>query len=306
MHNPRVFCAASILSTMFFMHASSVAACGAFDIGCEARETIQNPGKKIGAIPGKIGGQWDTTRQDIHNGLDHVNPQINRSLSDLDRARLNFQSQVFTGPALEQWLIQSRNDAMNGSMPMPDQIKQAMNGWYTPQQMANVHYKIGDGGALNLGNWATRYGDASAITLIDVIVFRNAGWAENYATWAHELKHITQYQDWGVHSFAVQYMQSWNSVETPAYEVQNRYQAALDAGQIPGVSATNQPQPNINQPGLPPPNSFPPQPQFANQNQPAPKCYLGPQPNNFCFMQPGFYQFRSPCNCGGIQGMVGY
>jgi hypothetical protein len=242
MGNSRTYGAALLFTpTILLAFATPAVSCGAFDVGCEVRETLQNPGAKLGAIPGKIGGQWDTTRQDIHNGLDRINPQINQSLRDFDRARIAFQSQVFTGPALEQWLIQSRNDAMNGAIPMPDNIKLAMNGWYLPQQMANVYYKIGDGGALNLGNAATRYGEAAAITLIDVIVFRDAGWASDIPTWAHELKHITQYQDWGVHSFAVQYMQSWNSVEGPAYDVQNRYAAALSAGQIPDAGASNQP-----------------------------------------------------------------
>lgn len=301
MRNFRGFGTALLFATTILLgHGRPAVACGAWDIGCEARETLQNPVKKVEAIPGKIGNQWDTTRQDIHNGLDNINPQINQSLRDFDRARINFQSQVFTGPALEQWLIQSRNDAMNGAMPMPDQIKQAMNGWYSPQQMSNVFYKIGDGGALNLGNAATGYGEAAAITLIDVIVFRDANWAGDYATWAHELKHITQYQDWGVHSFAVQYMQSWNSVENPAYGVQRQYQAALDAGQISIASAAIQPPP-VPQPPPPAP------PQFASQNQPPLKCYLGPQPNNFCFMQPGvFFQFGSPCTCGTWQGRVGY
>ena len=306
MGNSRSFGAALLFTpTILFAFATPAVACGAFDVICEAQETVQNPGAKLGAIPGKIGNQWDTTRQDIHNGLDNIDPRINQSLRDIDRARINFQSQVFTGPALEQWLNQSRNDAMNGAMPMPDTIKQAMNGWYSPQQMANVYYKIGDGGALNLGNAATRYGEAAAITLIDVIVFRDAGWAADLPTWAHELKHVTQFQDWGVHSFAVQYMQSWNTVEGPAYDVQSRYHAALNAGQIPGARATNQSPPFPPLPQTYPAPSTPTQ--FANQSQPQAKCYLGPQPSNFCFMQPGFYQFGSPCTCGGMwQGRVGY
>jgi hypothetical protein len=169
--------------------------------------------------------------------------------------------------------------------------------------MANVYYKIGDGGALNLGNAATRYGEASAITLIDVIVFRDSGWANDLATSAHELKHITQYQDWGVHSFAVQYMQSWNSVEDPAYEVQNRYQAALTSGQVQNLSSNNQPLPGPSSATIP--NRYPVSAPTA-ANLPGAKCYLGPQPSNFCFMQPGNYQFASPCFCGVMQGRVGY
>jgi hypothetical protein len=59
------------------------------------------------------------------------------------------------------------------------------------------------------------------VTLVDIIVFRTAEAAEtNVALWAHELKHVQQYQEWGVNGFAQRYTQDFNTVEAPAYQVQ--------------------------------------------------------------------------------------
>ncbi|MGV8861715.1 MAG: eCIS core domain-containing protein, partial [Pseudomonas sp.] len=63
--------------------------------------------------------------------------------------------------------------------------------------------------------------DVGAVTLIDIILFRDAQTAEqSIALWAHELKHVQQYQEWGVDGFAQRYTQDFNAVEAPAYAIQ--------------------------------------------------------------------------------------
>jgi hypothetical protein len=145
---------------------------------------------------------------------------------DIDQMRLKFLASVFTGPALEQWFIASRDSAMNGAMAMPPEMRRALQGWYTPGLMDKVRFKIGDGGALNLANNSIRVGNANAVTLIDVIIFKGPSEAVCPSLWAHEMKHVQQFEEWGVHSFAVQYTQSWNGVEDPAYDVERRYHQA--------------------------------------------------------------------------------
>jgi hypothetical protein len=152
--------------------------------------------------------------------------QLRQVGRDIDRMRLEFQSSVFTGPALEQWLIASRNSAMNGAMVMPPEMRNALQGWYDPALMNKVRFKIGDGGELNLANNAIRLRDVAAVTLIDVIVFKGPEEAVCPSLWVHEMKHLQQFEEWGVHSFAVQYMRSWNGVEDPAYAVERQYAQA--------------------------------------------------------------------------------
>ena len=104
---------------------------------------------------GKIIRQGQT---DISNGLDRIDPRITQIGRDIDRWRLEFQSSVFTRPALEQWLWASRNSAIGTSMPMPWNIRQALQGWYPDNLLNKARFKVGDGGALNLANNSIRYG----------------------------------------------------------------------------------------------------------------------------------------------------
>jgi hypothetical protein len=55
---------------------------------------------------------------------------------------------------------------------------------------------------LLLGN-----GAVAAVTLGDVILFRDAYLAEDPVLWAHELTHVEQYQRLGVETFTAQYLQ---------------------------------------------------------------------------------------------------
>jgi Domain of unknown function (DUF4157) len=121
-------------------------------------------------------------------------------------------------------------------MPIPPQIRQDLAGYATEDSMNRVRYKVGDNGFLNLARMIEQGGFASAVTLIDVIVFRGPSEANDRSVWAHELKHVDQYRDWGVHSFAIQYARDYNSVEGPAYAQGNGYRAWA---QSHGISVTN-------------------------------------------------------------------
>ncbi|SDJ88573.1 protein of unknown function [Bradyrhizobium sp. Rc2d] len=195
--------------------------------------------------------------KDIPNVPRNVVRETENVGREIDRMRLELQSSIFTGPALEQWIKASRDTAINGAMPMPPNIRQALSGWYSEALMNKVRYKAGDGGALNLANNSIRIGHAEAVTLIDVIVFKGPSEAQDPALWAHEMKHVEQYDSWGVHSFAVQYMRSWNGVEDPAYAIQAEYQ------NNPGPKFANQvagPPPQM------PGQQFPPQ-QYQQMGQ---------------------------------------
>lgn len=281
-------------------------ACGRWDIVCEARETIKAPGTKIPQAGKNLERTWNQARTDLSNGLNRIDPRITQMSRDFDALRLKFQSEVFTGPALEQWLNASRDTARRNAQPVPQDVREVLRGWYPDDLFNNVRWKIGDGGAVNLANNALNYGHADAITLIDTIVFKNVDAASDFSIWAHEMRHVQQFKDWGVHSFAVQYMRSWNSVENPAYEVQNRF---IDAWkQQNSNSNTIQaappgPTPNIILPGPPPQQTM----QRQSMNN---VCVVGPQPAARCLL-PSFQPLQSYCSCvapNGItfNGMVDY
>jgi hypothetical protein len=129
------------------------------------------------------------------------------------------------GDALAAWINGSRNTAINTSQPIPPQIRQALTGYIANNVMDRARFKVGDNGILNLAGLTVRnFGDVSAVTVNDVIVFRNAADAyNNPSLWAHELTHVQQYMEWGVHTFAVRYVRNYHDVEDHAYAVGNGY-----------------------------------------------------------------------------------
>lgn len=153
---------------------------------------------------------------------------------EIDRMRLEFNA-VSGAPALALWLQQSRNNAINGAVPIPADIRQRLGGFYDEDIYNRVRFKIGDGGAVNLANLSINYGEARAIVLIDVVVFKDEDAARDAVLWAHELKHIQQYRDWGVHDFAIRYLRSWNGVENEAnFAEENFRRGGANAHNSPG------------------------------------------------------------------------
>jgi len=125
-------------------------------------------------------------------------------------------------PALALWLTQARDEADNaGTQPIPANIRQQLLRWYEPSVLDIARYKVSDNGQFSAASAMLQNPDVGAVTLIDVILFRDAQDAEqNLALWAHELKHMQQYQEWGVEGFAQRYTQDFNAVEAPAYAIQ--------------------------------------------------------------------------------------
>lgn len=197
------------------------------------------------------------------------------------------QAQV-VGLPLEQWFNASRGASINGAAPIPWQIRQALDGFSDRDAMDRVRYRIQDDGAFNLAHiieqW--RLYDVTAVTLIDVVVFRGPSEANEPCIWAHELTHVAQFRDWGVHSFAISYARDPNSAENDAYAKERDCH----------VWITN------HQPRFLPPQQFPPR--FV---QPAlgAFCYtpygrFGPGPN-----QPLGAACYVPTPNGPIWGQVG-
>lgn len=125
-------------------------------------------------------------------------------------------------PALAMWLTQARADAASaGIQPIPPHIREQLLRWYDPSVLDTARYKVSDNGQFNAATAMLQNPDVGAVTLIDIILFRDAQSAEqDIALWAHELKHVQQYQEWGVEGFAQRYTQDFNAVEAPAYAIQ--------------------------------------------------------------------------------------
>jgi hypothetical protein len=144
---------------------------------------------------------------------------------DIDRARLEAQVQA-GAPVFQSWLNESRSNARrSGTSPIPPNVRAQLQGFYDELTLNRASFKVGDPGVFNLANLSIQYGGAGAVTLIDTIVFRDGHDAQNNASlWAHELKHVQQFNSWGTRDFAIRYLRSWNSVEGEAYAAERSYQ----------------------------------------------------------------------------------
>jgi Domain of unknown function (DUF4157) len=196
---------------------------------------INNPGQLTGGSNSIINNpaQLSGGPNSVINNPGQVTQGIANALNEL-------QASVLTGPTLERAIIESRNTAINGSMPIPDDVRRAMSGYISEDSLNRARYKIGDSGFVNLAHLIEQGGRADAVTLVDVIIFRGPSEANDLSTWAHELTHVGQYAEWGVHSFAVQYARNWRSVEDPAYAKgdgfaawYNQKQSNMPAGATP-------------------------------------------------------------------------
>ncbi|ROL64887.1 DUF4157 domain-containing protein [Pseudomonas vranovensis] len=126
-------------------------------------------------------------------------------------------------------LQQARDSAAAGTLlPIPLHLRAQLEPFYDFQVLDAARYKVGDQQALDSANALLQNPDVNAVTLIDIIVFRNQADAENnVALWAHELHHVQQYQQWGVAEFARRYSRDFDAVEAPAYKIQAKVSKAL-------------------------------------------------------------------------------
>ena len=152
-----------------------------------------------------------------------VSPQNYEALSE--------RVQWLAAAGLETWIRQSRDQlALLESQPIPLHIRSQLEPYFDLEVLETARYRVGDDNVLTAANTLLRNPDIVAVTLIDLIVFRNEADAlENVALWAHELKHVEQYLQWGVGEFARRYTRDYRSVERPGYamELQLERETAL-------------------------------------------------------------------------------
>jgi hypothetical protein len=82
---------------------------------------------------------------------------------------------------------------------------------------------------------------AGAVTLDDIIIFRDCSFTSDHLLWAHELRHVEQYARLGVAQFATQYTVNHWVLENEAIDQANRVaqqSPARDAGSNGQQSAT--------------------------------------------------------------------
>lgn len=134
--------------------------------------------------------------------------------------------------ALANALVASRDAAWTqGTDPMPPHIREALLAWYPVDLLDSIEYRVGVIEDASVQSLAMRYGDATAVTAIDTIIFRNAWDAQNnVALWGHEVKHVEQFRHWGLMDFARRYVRDHQAVEAEAYAIGDAIKAIHGGG----------------------------------------------------------------------------
>jgi hypothetical protein len=131
----------------------------------------------------------------------------------------------YAASALTGLIDGARQQAIaDGVRPIPPVVYRALLGYFPSTLLQRARFATGASRPLTLPALAFSYGDATAITLGDVILFKSERVAEaNLKIWAHELTHVMQYERWGVGGFADRYVRDSGSVEQEAIDNANRF-----------------------------------------------------------------------------------
>jgi hypothetical protein len=125
----------------------------------------------------------------------------------------------------------------DGVRPIPPGVYRSLLGYFPAALLLKCRFASGEAHALTLPALAFSYGDATAITLGDVVLFKNERIAEtDLKVWAHELTHVMQYQRWGIEGFAERYVRDSSAVEREAIDNANRFAAWLPRRGLPPVA----------------------------------------------------------------------
>jgi hypothetical protein len=136
-------------------------------------------------------------------------------------------------PLLAEWIDRSRDAALHqGVAEIPPAIRTALSGYVPDETLDRVRWRTGGAGLMSLQQNVFAFGDVPAVTLDYVIVFAEEKPAlEDPKLWAHELKHVMQFADWGVAGFAARYLRDDATVENEAAEF--RWQFMKLKGLVP-------------------------------------------------------------------------
>jgi hypothetical protein len=144
----------------------------------------------------------------------------------------------YLAPLLAGWITSERDAATaRGVEPIPAPIRAALAGYVPKPILDRVRWREG-ASELSLPQNVIRFGHVPAVTLDDVVVFQERRAAlEDPKLWAHELKHVMQFEEWGVDGFATRYLSDYEAVESEAAEF--RWEFMRRNGLIPAVPSTD-------------------------------------------------------------------
>jgi hypothetical protein len=210
---------------MLVLRASSTATIFLL-ISASALPSSSIAGGLIGDIINRVAPGVGTQLDDAHRQIKEAIPPY-KAVEEAGSKVVNEAHVQAGAPVLQEMIARSRDDALQrGVQAIPADIRRNLEGFVDARILNVVRYRVQGGGDLSLQRNAIRYGEASAITLDYVVVFKeNNDALYNPTLWVHELRHVRQFQDWGIRDFSIRYLRDYGAVEREAYEEETRYLA---------------------------------------------------------------------------------
>jgi len=133
------------------------------------------------------------------------------------------------GPTLTTAIRQGRDYAYPRGQAIPESIQRTLAPFFSRELLQKVRYSTEwQDATAESALYSLLLGTgAEAVTLVDVIIFRDAQYAADPILWAHELTHVEQYNRLGLAAFAKQYLQQGWLMEQEAWEKARKIQRQL-------------------------------------------------------------------------------
>ena len=136
-------------------------------------------------------------------------------------------------PALATTIRLTRDRAWSaGVRPAPANVVKALSPYFSAATLNQVRWRTPMAQPSMSGLLVHWYFREGAVTLSDVILFSDAGLAQDPGFWAHELTHVEQYRRYGVDGFARRYVNDWESLEREARQRAAGIRAELRRGPV--------------------------------------------------------------------------
>ena len=133
----------------------------------------------------------------------------------------------YAAGALSGLIDSTRQQAIaDGVRPIPSVIGRSLLGFFPSALLQKCRFATGAVGTLTLPGLGFTYGDVTAVTLNDIVLFKLERTAESdLRLWAHELTHVMQFQRWGIDGFAEHYVRDRTALEREASDNAARFVA---------------------------------------------------------------------------------
>jgi hypothetical protein len=176
-----------------------------------------------------FGVNWDIPAGKFEIGTPNLGA-LPRVIQNLPRDAANFYLNPF-GPPLAFLIRQTEANAARSARPIPPQIRQMLVPFFPPNILDQARWTTAAESGVNLNSQLEQInGNIAAMTANTIIVFRGPTEAQEVWLWAHELVHVTQYQNMGIEGFAAMYA-GWGAqqIENDAYAYEGHVMHVLNS-----------------------------------------------------------------------------